>query len=258
MQESSPLKVLVIEDDEDAREVITRILTSLGYTVSEAEDGEVGLRRCRETLPDLIVSDLMMPNVDGLAFVKTFREEFTDTYVPILLLSAVNEIEHKVEGLSLGADDYLTKPFHYRELQARAEALVRVKVLTESLEKRNQQLEELNAKLSQMQKELVGKERELVAAQLAGAAAHKLGQPITTILLNCRMLERVMTESSNSSKADDDASGNKMRRRAVETIKTECESINEVLEQLKIVDVNQTEDYVEDMKILSLDSSKDT
>ncbi|MCB0323783.1 MAG: response regulator [Bdellovibrionales bacterium] len=236
-------KVLVIEDEPDTRAVIVHSLRMEGYEIAEAIDGQEAVECCHQQLPDLIVSDIMMPRMDGRQFVTWFRSTFPEPFVPILILTALTEVEQKVEGLTLGADDYLTKPFNFRELQARAKALLRVKQLTESLARRSRELQAANDELSKMQQALIKKERELVAAQMAGAAAHHLGQPITAILLHCRLLE---AELDRPTVAPETA------KSAIRAVQTECRYIKDILDKMKVADPNSTEAYLDGTTILSL------
>ena len=116
-------KVLVIEDNADLAFGLRTNLEIEGYAVVIAEDGERGLRLARETSPDLIVLDLMLPKVDGYRVLRELRKEAVS--IPVLILTARDEEADKVLGLRLGADDYVTKPFGVLELLARVEALLR-------------------------------------------------------------------------------------------------------------------------------------
>ncbi len=116
-------KVLVIEDNADLAFGLRTNLEIEGYAVVIAEDGEHGLRLARETSPDLIVLDLMLPKVDGYRVLRELRKEAVS--IPVLILTARDEEADKVLGLRLGADDYVTKPFGVLELLARVEALLR-------------------------------------------------------------------------------------------------------------------------------------
>lgn len=117
------MRILVVDDDHAVRESLRRSLTFNGYDVSVAADGEQALANIAETTPDAIVLDVMMPNVDGLATCRTLRSAGHD--VPILMLTARDEISSRVTGLDAGADDYLPKPFALEELLARLRALLR-------------------------------------------------------------------------------------------------------------------------------------
>jgi len=114
---------LLVEDDERVRRFVVRGLESEGYLVSTAADGPQGLDlACRESF-DVVILDLMLPGLSGKDVCQRIRA--AGVRVPILMLTALDALEHKVEGLRGGADDYLTKPFDFEELVARIEALVR-------------------------------------------------------------------------------------------------------------------------------------
>ncbi|MEK7216340.1 MAG: response regulator transcription factor [Chloroflexota bacterium] len=118
----SPPRVLVIDDEDIVREVVTRYLETEGYEVFGASDGAEGLRLANSWSPDLIVLDLMLPVMDGLAVCRAVR---ANSRVPIIMLSARGEEMDRVLGLELGADDYVVKPFSPRELVARVRAMFR-------------------------------------------------------------------------------------------------------------------------------------
>ncbi len=115
-------KVLVVDDEDHIVELARLYLSREGYQVEAVSDGAQALVRFGQLKPDLIVLDIMLPNVDGLTICREIRKQ---SQVPIIMLTARDEITDKVVGLELGADDYLTKPFHPQELVARAKALVR-------------------------------------------------------------------------------------------------------------------------------------
>ncbi|HZU15678.1 MAG TPA: response regulator transcription factor [Candidatus Dormibacteraeota bacterium] len=115
-------KVLVVDDEDHIVELARLYLSREGYQVEAVGDGAQALARIGQLKPDLIVLDIMLPNVDGLTICREIRKQ---SQVPIIMLTARDEITDKVVGLELGADDYLTKPFHPQELVARAKALVR-------------------------------------------------------------------------------------------------------------------------------------
>ncbi len=119
--ERSP-RVLVVEDDEAIAQVLQRSLRLEGYEVKIAPDGVVALDDAHAFLPDLVILDLGLPRLDGIEVAKRLRE---DDDVPILVLTARDAVEARVEGLDSGADDYLVKPFERQELLARLRALLR-------------------------------------------------------------------------------------------------------------------------------------
>jgi len=115
--------VLVVEDDHSLREGLALNFRLHGYDVVTAADGEEGMRKAFDMRPDLIVLDIMLPGYSGLEILSELREK--GEQVPVLVLSSRDELDDKVEGLGLGADDYLTKPFELPELLARVEAMLR-------------------------------------------------------------------------------------------------------------------------------------
>jgi two-component system, OmpR family, response regulator PhoP len=117
------MRVLIVEDESALRESLARQLKEAGFNVDAAADGEEGLYCGREYTLDLAIVDLGLPKVPGLEVIKKLRAE--GKAYPILILTARDRWQDKVEGLQAGADDYLAKPFHFEELLARAQALLR-------------------------------------------------------------------------------------------------------------------------------------
>jgi len=115
-------RVLVVEDDEDIAQALQRSLRMEGYEVRAALDGRTALEQGRSFAPDLVILDLGLPGLDGVEVARSLR---ADDDVPILILTARDALESRVEGLDAGADDYLVKPFERQELLARMRALLR-------------------------------------------------------------------------------------------------------------------------------------
>lgn len=116
-------KILVVDDDEKITSMLRRGLAFEGYTVATASNGLDGLKQMMEQDPDLLILDVMMPQVDGWEVVRRLREGGSS--VPVLMLTAKDEVSDRVKGLDLGADDYLVKPFALEELLARVRVLLR-------------------------------------------------------------------------------------------------------------------------------------
>lgn len=259
---STPL-ILVVDDDSDTRAIIKQSLVAMGWRVEEAKDGIEAQERLSPRLPDLIVLDVMMPRMTGLEFIEWFRETSSPPaapFVPVLMLSALSEVEQKFKGISSGADDYIAKPFHYRELQARAQALLRIRALTNDLYRRQLELLELNTKLSETQAALVARERELAVVQLAGAAAHNMGQPLTTVLLHCRLLMKGLESArigcgEQKPAALEAAIGESLK--SVTAIQSECEGMRSLLSRLKDADQSAVSGYVGEHSILDLSAVRE-
>lgn len=120
-----PAKVLVIEDEDDIRELLIYALRKDGYSVIGVSSGEEGLRKARSEEPDLIVLDLMLPGMDGLDVCRVLKSEDNGKKIPVIIVSAKGEEADIIAGLELGADDYITKPFSPKILLARTRAVLR-------------------------------------------------------------------------------------------------------------------------------------
>ncbi len=117
------MKILVVEDDPTLAAFICKGMQEAGYTVDQVQDGKEALMISATENYDLLILDRMLPNVDGLTILRTLRA--SNNVTPVLILSALSEVDQRVEGLTAGADDYLTKPFSFKELLARTQALLR-------------------------------------------------------------------------------------------------------------------------------------
>jgi DNA-binding response OmpR family regulator len=117
------MSLLVVEDDENISTAIREYFTRAGYEVRTAEDGVAGVQAALHDRPDAVVLDLMLPKMDGLAVCRELREKAPS--LPILMLTAKDDVVDKVLGLEMGADDYITKPFSLRELEARLKSVLR-------------------------------------------------------------------------------------------------------------------------------------
>ncbi|MBA2654954.1 MAG: heavy metal response regulator transcription factor [Gammaproteobacteria bacterium] len=116
------MKILIIEDEPKTRTFLAKGLSEYGFTIDTAPDGQEGLFQAINSSYDLIILDVMMPKIDGWGVIKKIREL---SEIPILFLTACDEVNERVQGLELGADDYLVKPFAFSELLARVRTLLR-------------------------------------------------------------------------------------------------------------------------------------
>jgi len=225
--------VLIADDDDDIRSILESAVAALGFRVITARDGPSAVAVCETSLPDLAILDITMPHLSGTEVCRRLKATPDGVYVPVLFLTARDGLQQKVEALDGGGDDYLTKPFHYQELQARIRALMRVREANLRLREKNRELEEMQARL-------VAQERQLVAHQLAGTAAHKLGQPLSAILLNCHLLEVLPP-------------GDERYTKALSAVKIDARRMVEMIEKLKQVDAGKTEAYFQRTTILDIE-----
>ncbi|HMK02286.1 MAG TPA: response regulator [Reyranella sp.] len=163
-----PARILVVDDIPDNVEILRMRLGSLGYEVVVAEDGEQALAVVRETPPDLILLDIMMPRIDGLEVVRRLKADATLPFIPVILVTAKASPTDVVAGLDAGGDDYLSKPIEHGALVARVRAMLRIKALHDEVQTLN---EGLAAKVRDQVEELerVGRLRRFLAPQLAQA-----------------------------------------------------------------------------------------
>jgi len=234
---SVPRIVLIVDDDPDTREIVAAAVSALGCMPMLAVDGVAALHACGEAMPDLAVLDVMMPGMDGLELCAQLKSRHGGELMPVLMLTARDSLGDKVAAMEKGADDYLTKPFKYQELQVRIRALLRIRDLNLDLHAKNEELRVLQSKI-------IEQERRLVANQLAGAAAHRLGQPLSAILLNCHLLESLMPEDPRF-------------KNALAAIKVDCKRMVDMLENLKQVNAASTQEYFVDTKILKMGTEGD-
>ena len=140
---SRPPKLLVVDDEEAILDLLRRRLEALGCEVSVLSGGSQVLQTAREYLPDLVLLDVMMPDLDGFSVCEALKQDPQVRDIPVLLMTARAEVESRIKGLEMGAHDYIPKPFETSELMARVRAALRVKRLQDQLKDANRQLERL-------------------------------------------------------------------------------------------------------------------
>jgi len=155
-------KILIVDDNVDTVELLTKRFHAEGYDTSEAYDGEQALQQVEEYQPDIILLDIMMPKIDGYEVSKRLKSYDNTKHIPIIMLSAKARVPDKIKGLDLGADDYIVKPFDYRELSQRVKYWVTVKV----------EVEGRLTKIRQLEKELIQSERLAAVGQTVASLAH--------------------------------------------------------------------------------------
>ncbi|MBE9536194.1 MAG: response regulator [Proteobacteria bacterium] len=127
-------RILVVDDNIANVELLEAYLSAAQYDVVKAFDGQEGLDKVHETMPDLILLDIMMPKLDGYEVCKQIKEDERTRFIPVVMITALTELEAKIKGLDVGADDFLSKPFNRLELMARVRSLLRIKSLHDDLD----------------------------------------------------------------------------------------------------------------------------
>ncbi|HEY2855616.1 MAG TPA: diguanylate cyclase [Gemmatimonadaceae bacterium] len=180
-------RILIVDDHEDNVELLRARLESWGYATESAMDGEQALEKVEQSPPDLILLDVMMPHIDGMEVARRVKGNTKLPFIPIIMQTALDTTEDKVEGLEAGADDYITKPIEFPELKARLKSMLRIKRLQEELEERERQLLEANERLRYMSQTdgLTGLDnRRHIEHQLDSMFAHarRLNEPLSCVM----------------------------------------------------------------------------
>src|SRR5256885_5750715 len=153
MERNRKPRILVVDDHEDNVERLRARLEARGYDVDGARDGYEALEQVDRACTDRILLDVMMPKMDGMEVVRRLKAKTAANelpFIPVIMQTALDSTENKVEGLEAGADDYISKPINFAELEARVNSLLRIKGLQSSLSAREKELRELNDKLRQI------------------------------------------------------------------------------------------------------------
>lgn len=153
MKPAAELRILVVEDDPFFQRVLQKRLTAEGYQVMTASDGREGMKAIVTFVPDLVISDWMMPQVDGLELCQSVKTGLREAAPYFILLTAKGEINDKLLALETGADDYLVKPCDQGELMARVRAGLRIVLLTQEMRGKVAELGEANAEMERLRRD---------------------------------------------------------------------------------------------------------
>ncbi|MBU1196179.1 MAG: response regulator [Proteobacteria bacterium] len=179
------MKILIAEDDYVSRLLVKKAIKNIGHDVVEAENGKIAWERFLETLPDMVISDWMMPEMDGIELCRRIRASDKKTYSYIILLTAKDKMTDLVEVFEAGADDYIIKPFKPDELRSRIKTGERIVTLEsqhhhmqEKLIEKNNSLDQALAELKISQSQILQSEKMASIGQLAAGVAHEINNPI--------------------------------------------------------------------------------
>jgi len=173
-------KILVVDDDQRNVRLMESILRASGYPVIKAYDGQEALDKIRTENPDVVLLDVMMPHMSGFEVCQRVRSQYETRLLPVIMVTALNALEEKVQALELGADDFLSKPINKIELLAKLRSVLRVKSLHDEVESTRRELEEKNRELIRIEE---FKER------VVQMVVHDLKNPLSGIMGNLQLLE---------------------------------------------------------------------
>lgn len=220
--------ILVVDDDEVNADLLKTRLSALGYDVVTAGSAEEGLAADSRIRPHLILLDVMLPEMSGFEACRKLIENHKDRYVPIILVTGMDDVNAKIKGLESGAYDYITKPYDAQELLARVRSALRTKRLYDELKATREKLTEA--------------EKLAALGQMAITLHHEINNPLQAIVL---LSENILidAEEGNTSKEDIDA------------ILKSCGRIQDVLKKIMNLKRVRSAPYVGEADMLDLDKS---
>ncbi len=182
--------ILIVDDNSTNLSVLSQALKSADYKIRAVMDGESAITQVERQQPDLILLDVQMPGIDGFETCRRLKANPITQHVPVIFTTALADVESKLKGLSLGAVDYITKPFEQEEVLARVKIHLQLKILNETLEQRVlERTDELNKVLLQ----LVQQEKLSSLGQLVAGVAHEINNPISSIAANIPLAKEYTT-----------------------------------------------------------------
>ena len=173
--------ILVVDDSETNLDLLTQILLSEGFSVAAFKDGAKALAFAMQYPPDIILLDIMMPETSGYHVCKTLKENDRTRDIPVIFISAKNDILDKVKAFSIGGVDYIPKPFQVDEVLARIQTHLKIRHLQKNLEKKNEELANTLEELKRTQHTLIRQEKLAALGQLIAGIAHEINTPLGAI-----------------------------------------------------------------------------
>lgn len=226
-------QILVVDDISANLKLLMEILTKEGYQVRPASNGSLALRSAAAEPPDLILLDVKMPGMDGYEVCRQLKSDGKTVGVPIIFVSALDDVSDKVKGFQAGGVDYLTKPFQAEEVLARVETHLALRQLQKNLEEQNLELNQTLEELKRTQNSLVLQEKMAGIGQLAAGVAHEINNPLGFVISNFGTLNNYVKSLAEIMKAYQNLEGQSFQEQIL-TIKEleKKKRINFILQDL--------------------------
>jgi two-component system, NtrC family, sensor kinase len=186
---------MVVDDSVASLELLTQILTHEGYIVDPYTDGNKALISAKQNPPDIVLLDIMMPEASGYILCERLKKDLRTKDIPVIFISAKNEISDKVKAFSLGGVDYVSKPFQLDEVLARVKTHLKLRHLQKNLEKKNEELATTLEELKAAQNQLIRQEKLAALGQLIAGIAHEINTPLGAIQASAGNISHAMKSS---------------------------------------------------------------
>ncbi|KHD06434.1 ATPase [Candidatus Thiomargarita nelsonii] len=187
--------ILVVDDSRTYLVVLSQILKKQGYKVETASNGKQALKSVQSTLPDLILLDIQMPEMNGYEVCQKLKADDKTREIPIIFISGLNKIIDKLKAFSLGGVDYISKPFKKEDVLARVETHLKLHRLQQQLAAQNQELQKALEELRNTQEELIQAEKMAALGQLIAGVAHEINNPLSAINSSVMTINNFLTQT---------------------------------------------------------------
>ena len=234
--------ILIVDDAPEVLKILQADLEKSGFQADALSSGEEALQRIAAEPPDLLLLDLILSGMDGYEVIQKIRENETASRLPIIVITALQDIGWRVRALDLGADDLLQKPFDHKELLTRIEIHLRIANLQEVLRERANELADANKALEKAQDKLIQAKKLEATLELAGAINHELNQPFTVIMGQAQLVMGTLPSDHPAFSR-------------LEAIRRNTEKMAEIVQKLENLKSYRTKAYTGSARILHLDAT---
>jgi two-component system NtrC family sensor kinase len=181
LQNTNRANILVVDDTPQNLRLLAEILSNQGYQVRPVPNGKLALSAAQKMPPDIVLLDIMMPDMDGYEVCQRLKDSEVTKDIPVIFISAINDVMDKVKAFAVGGVDFITKPFQVEEVLARIETHLKICSLQQSLQEKNQDLATAIYQLQATQEHLIQSEKMAALGQLIAGIAHEINTPLGII-----------------------------------------------------------------------------